>query len=91
MDPLTAFSLAAGIIQIVQLSSSVVSTAQEICQSGSTEQNIQTELITEDFKMWNSRLKTWNPPDMQNFTPLSEADQVPDYRIVFQRFEVTAN
>ena len=87
MDPLTAFSLVAGIIQVVQFSSSVISTAQQICQGGSTKQNVQIELITKDFRSWNDRIKTWNSLDIHNSTPLSEKDQVWHCCIAFTHFE----
>lgn len=47
MDPVTAFSLAAGVIQVIDLSSKALSKCREIHKDGSLAQNRATEEITE--------------------------------------------
>lgn len=46
MDPVTAFSLAAGVLQVVDLSIQALSTCKEIYKDGSLAQHRKTEELT---------------------------------------------
>ncbi|KAL9118898.1 MAG: hypothetical protein Q9187_004547 [Circinaria calcarea] len=59
LDPLTALSLAAAIIQFVDWGSRLLSQSQEIYHSvsGATEENVTTKQITSDIKALSNQLK----------------------------------
>ena len=46
MDPVTAFGLAAGVLQVVELSFKALSTCKEIYADGSLARNRETEELT---------------------------------------------
>lgn len=49
MDPVTAFSLAAGVLQVVDLSLKALSTCKEIYTDGSLAKNREIEELTKDL------------------------------------------
>ena len=49
MDPVTAFSLAAGVLQVVDLSLKALSTCKEIYKDGSLARNRDIEELTNDL------------------------------------------
>ena len=54
MDPVTAFSLAAGVLQVVELSLKALSTCKEFYNDDSLAQHRNTEALTKDLG-WCSR------------------------------------
>ena len=58
MDPVTAFGLAAGVLQVVDLSFKVLSKCREIYTEGSLAENRSTEEITKYLGETTDRLKT---------------------------------
>ena len=49
MDPVTAFGLAAGILQVIDMSTKALSVCQELYKDGSLAENRDTEAITRDL------------------------------------------
>ena len=74
MDPLTAFSLAAGIIQVVQFSATLLSNSSQILEAGSTKQNVQTEITTDDFKILLDTIKLCASDNQEDKVSLLEVD-----------------
>lgn len=57
MDPLTAFGLAANILQLVDFGSRLLSTGREISQTGSTLENAEIEQVVLAFQKLNEDLQ----------------------------------
>ena len=60
MDPLTAFSLACGVIQVVDYSTRVVSACREIYKDGVSSENNELEELAGHMKSLRSTLTTLN-------------------------------
>ena len=55
MDPITAFSLAAGVLQVIDLSFKTLSKCKEIYSHGSLAENRNTREVTSELgKLWRS-------------------------------------
>lgn len=57
MDPLTAFSLTCGVIQVVDFSSKIVVKCRQIYKDGATSENKETELMARHLKDLATGLK----------------------------------
>jgi hypothetical protein len=75
MEALAAFGLAASIMQVVDFSTKVVATGNEIFQTGSTVQNAELELVASDLNSLNDRLKGFARPDPSVQGPLAKDEQ----------------
>lgn len=63
MDPISAISLAAAIIQFVDFGTKLLSGAHEIYYSttGLTQDNASLAVVTQEMKTWSSKLRGSNP------------------------------
>ena len=68
--------MVANIFQIVQFSASLCSTGQQIFQAGSTVQNAEIELVTNNVKFLSEKVKLCTRPDPARMGPLTEYNQV---------------
>ncbi|CAI6339389.1 unnamed protein product [Periconia digitata] len=75
MEPLSAFGLAAGILQIIDFSTRLLSTGQQLYQDGSTVQNSEFTLIADDLSSMNDKIKSWARPDQSVSGPLAKENQ----------------
>lgn len=62
MEAAAAFSLAANILQIVELSQKLLSANSQIYQVGTSLQNSELEIVVKDFSLLNRRLQSWARP-----------------------------
>ena len=69
MDPLTAFSLAAGILQVLDFSFKAVAQCRELYKDGSLAENRATSEITETLGMWSPFGALLIPLDLHLFEP----------------------
>lgn len=76
MEGVAALSLAANILQIIDLARKLLSTGSEIYQAGTTVENGELEILTKDLSLLNSRLRSWARPSPDTQGPLAEDDQV---------------
>lgn len=76
MEAIAGLSLAANILQVVDLSAKLLSKGREIQQAGSTIQNSELEAVTTDFAALNGKLKSWARPDPAKLGPLARENQV---------------
>ncbi|KAG9199650.1 hypothetical protein G6514_008311 [Epicoccum nigrum] len=76
MEAIAGLSLAANILQIVELAAKLLSKGREIQQAGSTIQNSEIETITTDFTALSAKLRSWARPDPAKLGPLAHEDQV---------------
>lgn len=76
MEAITGLSLAANILQIVELAAKLLSKGREIQQAGSIIQNSEIETITTDFTTLSAKLRSWARPDPAKLGPLARKDQV---------------
>jgi hypothetical protein len=74
MDPLTAFGLAANILQLVDYASKLFVLGREIYQVGESARNLNLGLIVDDLN--SSSLKLKNDTSPLSSTRLSEDDKV---------------
>lgn len=72
MDPLTAFSLACGVIQVVDFSTKLLSKSREIYKNGSLVENKEIESMAKNLTNLrtdlNISITTPNPGDAQQFS-----------------------
>ena len=76
MEAIAGLSLAANILQVVELSAKLLSKGREIQQAGSTIQNSELEAVTTDFAALSGKLKSWARPDPAQLGPLARENQV---------------
>jgi hypothetical protein len=58
MEAIAGLSLAANILQVIDFTASVLRTGNQIYNTGSTAQNRELELVTNDFVELNNKLKS---------------------------------
>ncbi|KAH7385205.1 hypothetical protein DE146DRAFT_792111 [Phaeosphaeria sp. MPI-PUGE-AT-0046c] len=75
MEGVAALGLAANILQIVDLAGKLLSTGSEIYQAGTTVENAELEVLTKDFGLLSTRLRSWVRPSPDTHGPLAEDDQ----------------
>jgi len=76
MEALAALSLAANVMQVVQFAAQIITTGNEIFQTGSTSHNAEIELVSADLKVLNDNLKGFARPDSLVQGPLTQDYQV---------------
>ena len=76
MEALAAFGLAASVLQVVDFSTKVLSSANEIAKNGSTNRNAELTTITEHLRSLNDSLLQSCGPELGAEGPLSKDDQV---------------
>jgi hypothetical protein len=76
MEAIAGLSLAANILQVIDFTVNVLLAGQQIHKTGSTAQNAELELVTNDFVELNNRLKSWTRPDTATYGPLEKDSQV---------------
>lgn len=54
MDPITAFSLAAGILQVVDISSKAIAKCHEVYKNGSLAEHRETAEVVEQLGKWKA-------------------------------------
>ncbi|KAF2005793.1 hypothetical protein P154DRAFT_559504 [Amniculicola lignicola CBS 123094] len=75
MEPLCAFALAAGILQVVDFSSRLLSAGYQLYQDGSTVRNSEFTLVADDLSSLNDKIKAWARPDLSVSGPLAKDNQ----------------
>ncbi|KAF2500118.1 hypothetical protein BU16DRAFT_556601 [Lophium mytilinum] len=75
MEALAAFGLAAGILQIVDLSAKLLSAGYQIYESGSTIRTSEYALVVDDLSSLNDKIKLWARPDTATMGPLPQDNQ----------------
>lgn len=58
MEAAAAFSFAANILQVVELSSKLLSAGHQVYQVGTTLRNAELEIAVNDFALLNNRLES---------------------------------
>lgn len=58
MDPLTAFSLAANVLQFVEFASNLLSAAYDVHHAGASAPNLDLDLVVNDLCQLNVKLKS---------------------------------
>lgn len=76
MDAIAGLSLAANILQLVELSGKLLSKGREIQQAGSTIQNSELETVAADVVALSTKLRSWTRPAPIQSGPLAQQDQV---------------
>ncbi|KAF2727131.1 hypothetical protein EJ04DRAFT_517457 [Polyplosphaeria fusca] len=76
MDPLTSFGLAAGILQVVDFSTRLLSTASQLYTDGSTVRNSVFTLVADDLSSLNDKIKSRARSDLSISGPLARDNQV---------------
>jgi len=76
MEAIAGLSLAANILQVIDFTATVLSTGNQIRQSGSTVQNSELERVVEDFTALNERITSWARPNPASSGPLAQDSQV---------------
>jgi hypothetical protein len=76
MEAIAGLSLAANILQVIDFSAKVLLAGHQIHKTGSTAQNAELELVTNDFVELNDRLRSWIRPDAATSGPLEKDSQV---------------
>jgi hypothetical protein len=76
MEAIAGLSLAANILQVVDLTAKLLSKGREIQQAGSTIQNFEIETITTEFAGLSGKLRSWARPDPAKLGPLAHESQV---------------
>jgi hypothetical protein len=76
MEAIAGLSLAANILQIVDFTAKILSTGNQIRQSGSTVENSELEKAIHDFRALNERITLWARPNPASSGPLAEDSQV---------------
>jgi hypothetical protein len=72
MEAIAGLSLAANILQVVDFTAKVLSTGNQIRQSGSTVQNSELELVVRDYTALKERIISWARPNPANSDPLAK-------------------
>ncbi|KAB2099581.1 hypothetical protein AG0111_0g12197 [Alternaria gaisen] len=75
MEAIAGLSLAANILQVVDFTMKVLSTANEFRKAGSTVQNHELELVVNDLTALNERTKSWARPNPASSGPLAKDSQ----------------
>ncbi|KAI4701438.1 hypothetical protein J4E81_003178 [Alternaria sp. BMP 2799] len=75
MEAIAGLSLAANILQVIDFTAKVLSTGNQIRQSGSTIQNSELERVVEDFTTLNERITSWARPNPASSGPLAQDSQ----------------
>lgn len=75
MEPLSAFGLAAGILQVIDFSTRLLSTGYQLYQDGSTVQNVEFTVVADDLSSLNDKIKSWARPDQSISGPLAQENQ----------------
>ncbi|KAI4921490.1 hypothetical protein J4E85_008835 [Alternaria conjuncta] len=75
MEAIAGLSLAANILQVIDFTSKVLSTGNQIRQSGSTVQNLDLERVVEDFTALNERITSCARPNPASSGPLAQDSQ----------------
>ncbi|KAF2029097.1 hypothetical protein EK21DRAFT_113317 [Setomelanomma holmii] len=75
MEAVTAFGLAASVLQVIGFASQLLSAGSQIYQAGSTLRNSELEVVLQDLTVLNKRLKSWARPDSTALGPLAEDGQ----------------
>ena len=76
MEAIAGLSLAANILQVVDSTKKVLSSVNQIRQSGSTVQISDIELLVADFTALNERITSWARPNPASSGPLARDSQV---------------
>ena len=76
MEALAAFGLAASVLQVVDFSAKVLSSANEIAKNGSTTRNTELSRTAEHLQSLNDSLLQSCGPGLEAEGPLSKDDQV---------------
>jgi hypothetical protein len=76
MEAIAGLSLAANILQVVDFTTKVLSTANEFRKAGSTVQNYELEVVVHDLAALNERTKSWARPNPASSGPLAKNSQV---------------
>lgn len=76
MEAIAGLSLAANILQVVDFTTKVLSTANEFRKAGSTVQNHELEVVVQDLTALNERTKSWARPNPASSGPLAKDSQV---------------
>ncbi|CAN9203240.1 unnamed protein product [Alternaria alternata] len=75
MEAIAGLSLAANILQVVDFTTKVLSTANEFRKAGSTVQNHELEVVVQDSTALNERTKSWARPNPASSGPLAKDSQ----------------
>jgi hypothetical protein len=75
MDPISAFGVAAGVLQVVAFSTKLLSVGHQLYQDGSTVQNSDFVLVVDDLSSLNDKIKSWARPDPTLAGPLAKDNQ----------------
>ncbi|KAI4631838.1 uncharacterized protein J4E87_002544 [Alternaria ethzedia] len=78
MEAIAGLSLAANILQVIDFTAKVLSTGNQLRQSGSTVQNSELERVVEDFTALNERITSWARPNPASSGPLAQDSQALD-------------
>ncbi|KAH6878729.1 hypothetical protein BKA58DRAFT_452914 [Alternaria rosae] len=76
MEAIAGLSLAANIVQLIDFTAKILSTGNQIRQSGSTVQNAELERVVEDFTALKERMTLWARPNPASSGPLAQDSQV---------------
>lgn len=76
MEAIAGLSLAANILQVVDFTTKIFSTANEFRKAGSTVQNHELEVVVRDLTALNERTKLWARPNPASSGPLEKDSQV---------------
>jgi hypothetical protein len=76
MEAIAELSLAANILQVVELSAKLLSKGREIQRAGSTIQNSELEAVTTDFAALSGKLRLCARPDPAKLGPLAHENKV---------------
>lgn len=76
MEALAAFGVAASVLQVVDFSTTLLSSTKEIVKGGSTVRNLETNTIANDLQALNDGLKRSYGPQDGAAGPLSKDEQV---------------
>jgi hypothetical protein len=72
MEAIAGLSLAANIFQVIDFTANVLLAGHQIHKTGTTTQNAELELVTNDFVELNDRLKSWACLDATTSGPLEK-------------------
>ncbi|KAI4617906.1 hypothetical protein J4E83_006238 [Alternaria metachromatica] len=75
MEAIAGLSLAANILQVVDSTKKVLSSVNQIRQSGSTVQNSEIGRLVADFTALNERITLWARPNPASSGPLAQDSQ----------------
>ena len=72
MDPLTAFSLACGVIQVIDFSTELAKRCRQLYKDGTLSQNKEAEEMARHLTQLRTSLNLPNHPDQDELLNLSE-------------------